>query len=289
MKHSNTQGSGFVFAAVVAMCTLACQPPDLCDASTDATPTPSSPSPLNGLRFLAHAHNDYEHPRPLQDALAAGFTSVEADVWFRDGEVIVSHDAFTSAGTLEDLYLAPLAVRLRDRDTIHDDGAPFTLWLDLKDSTPELREGLAAALAARDYLTRFDDDGLVEERAVTVILTGDAGSKTALVAETAAPRHFARDDNGLSVDDLADPTVVASALNFGGFLGGWNGVDDVPDDLSRRCACVVDRAHRLGRGLRFFSGPDTEAAWTFQLEHGVDFINTDDLVGLATFLEDRSL
>ena len=56
-----------------------------------------------------------------------------------------------------------------------------------------------------------------------------------------------------------------------------------------RCACVVDRAHRLGRGLRFFSGPDTEAAWAFQLEHGVDFINTDDLVGLATFLEDRSL
>ena len=28
----------------------------------------------------AHAHNDYEHPRPLRDALDHGFTSVEADV-----------------------------------------------------------------------------------------------------------------------------------------------------------------------------------------------------------------
>jgi hypothetical protein len=29
----------------------------------------------------AHAHNDYHHPRPLLDALDAGFCSVEADVF----------------------------------------------------------------------------------------------------------------------------------------------------------------------------------------------------------------
>src|SRR6478672_5812077 len=29
----------------------------------------------------AHAHNDYEHARPLYDALDQGFTSVEADVY----------------------------------------------------------------------------------------------------------------------------------------------------------------------------------------------------------------
>ena len=40
----------------------------------------------------AHAHNDYEHTRPLQDALDHGFTSVEADVWLVDGELRVVHD-----------------------------------------------------------------------------------------------------------------------------------------------------------------------------------------------------
>ena len=30
---------------------------------------------------VAHAHNDYEHARPLHDALARGFGSVEADIW----------------------------------------------------------------------------------------------------------------------------------------------------------------------------------------------------------------
>ena len=40
----------------------------------------------------AHAHNDYEHERPLFDALEHGFTSVEADVWLVDGELLVAHD-----------------------------------------------------------------------------------------------------------------------------------------------------------------------------------------------------
>ena len=64
----------------------------------------------------AHAHNDYEHTRPLHDALDHGFTSVEADVWLVDGELRVGHDlADTRPGrTLESLYLAPLDRRAHD-------------------------------------------------------------------------------------------------------------------------------------------------------------------------------
>lgn len=40
----------------------------------------------------AHAHNDYEHERPLFDALEHGFCSVEADIGFIDGELRVAHD-----------------------------------------------------------------------------------------------------------------------------------------------------------------------------------------------------
>lgn len=35
----------------------------------------------------AHAHNDYRHEQPLREALACGFTSVEADVHLVDGEL----------------------------------------------------------------------------------------------------------------------------------------------------------------------------------------------------------
>ena len=65
----------------------------------------------------AHAHNDYEHDRPLQDGLDDGFTSVEADVWLVDGELLVAHDLedVQPGRTLESLYLDPLAERAAAR------------------------------------------------------------------------------------------------------------------------------------------------------------------------------
>ena len=39
----------------------------------------------------AHAHNDYEHARPLLDALDCGFGSVEADIYLVDGALLVAH------------------------------------------------------------------------------------------------------------------------------------------------------------------------------------------------------
>lgn len=48
-----------------------------------------APRPL----WRAHAHNDYEHPRPLLDALDHRFGSVEADVFLVGDQLLVGHDA----------------------------------------------------------------------------------------------------------------------------------------------------------------------------------------------------
>jgi hypothetical protein len=272
-------------ALLACTCAVACAPPELCDGEPNITPT--APSSINGFFATAHAHNDYEHDAPLDDAIAAGFSSVEVDVWFRNDAIQVSHDAFTSKGTLEELYLDKLDVLLEEDPSVHDDGAPFFLWLDLKDGNATLRNALVETLSTRTYLTTFDDNGVVEERGVTVVLTGDAASKTALVDETPAPRPFARDSNDLALDTEADASVIASALNFGAYVGSWNGEGDPPEAMSRQCACVVERAHAVGRKVRLFGGPDTPASWTFQLDHGVDFVNADDLEGLRDTLRAR--
>lgn len=62
----------------------------------------------------AHAHNDYEHDRPLHDALDHGFTSVEADVYLVDGELLVAHDPWDvrPERSLRSLYLDPLRERV---------------------------------------------------------------------------------------------------------------------------------------------------------------------------------
>src|SRR5882672_4968668 len=71
---------------------------------------PKLPTPLP----QAHAHNDYEHTRPLFDALDRGFCSVEADVWLVNGQLLVAHDLKDAKPerTLQALYLDPLRERV---------------------------------------------------------------------------------------------------------------------------------------------------------------------------------
>ena len=58
----------------------------------------------------AHAHNDYQHTRPLLDALNQGFCSVEADIYLVEGQLLVGHDRdeLSTERTLQSLYLEPL-------------------------------------------------------------------------------------------------------------------------------------------------------------------------------------
>src|SRR5512138_1200419 len=87
---------------------------------------PKPPTPL----AHAHAHNDYEHARPLLDALEHGFCSVEADVWLIDGQLLVAHDLkdVKPERTLQALYLDPLRARVaRNAGKVFRDGPPCTL------------------------------------------------------------------------------------------------------------------------------------------------------------------
>ncbi len=86
----------------------------------------------------AHAHNDYEHDRPLFDALDHGFTSVEADIWLVFGELFVAHDAheIERGRTLESLYPDPLRQRIQENGgSVYGDAeTPLTLLIDIKNA-----------------------------------------------------------------------------------------------------------------------------------------------------------
>src|SRR3954447_11770464 len=55
----------------------------------------------------AHSHNDYEQPVPLLTAYKEAFGSIEADIFWHNGELLVAHSANELAmhRTLEDMYL----------------------------------------------------------------------------------------------------------------------------------------------------------------------------------------
>src|SRR5947208_14209481 len=86
----------------------------------------SEPTPL----IHAHAHNDYEHKRPLLDALDHGFCSVEADIFLVDGKLLVAHEIGQTKPerTLQALYLDPLRERVKaNGGRVVKDGPEVTL------------------------------------------------------------------------------------------------------------------------------------------------------------------
>src|SRR5467141_4729541 len=93
----------------------------------------SEPTPL----IHAHAHNDYEHKRPLFDALDHGFCSVEADIYLEKGRLLVGHtrDDLRPERTLEKLYLDPLRERTRaNSGRVYSGGPAIFLLIDMKTS-----------------------------------------------------------------------------------------------------------------------------------------------------------
>jgi hypothetical protein len=81
-----------------------------------------------------HAHNDYEHNRPLSEAIENGFCSIEADVFADRGKLFVTHDAkhLDNDRTLQSLYLDPLRRRIKDNGgRVYAGGPTVILLIDL--------------------------------------------------------------------------------------------------------------------------------------------------------------
>ena len=68
---------------------------------------------------------------------------------------------------------------------------------------------------------------------------------------------------------------------------GWRGQGELPEDQAARLKSIVTKAHAQGRRVRFWGAPDNVASWRALQDAGVDLINTDDLPGLAGFLNRR--
>src|SRR5688500_12778148 len=121
---------------------------------------PSLGTPLSH----AHAHNDYEHDRPLLDALENGFCGVEADVHLVDGQLLVAHDPedVQPDRTLESLYLAPLwKIVQHNRGRVYPGGSDVLLLIDFKTEGEPTYRALEKVLEKyRAMLTHFEPDNI---------------------------------------------------------------------------------------------------------------------------------
>ncbi|MBY6037669.1 phosphatidylinositol-specific phospholipase C/glycerophosphodiester phosphodiesterase family protein [Fictibacillus nanhaiensis] len=260
------------------------------------TVTPSHAKDRSSLSSItplskAHAHNDYEHNKPLQDALDHGFTSVEADVWLKDGKLLVAHDQIDLKPdrTLESLYLAPLKKRIKSNGGSVYKGykkQDFLLWIDIKSEDAATYKAIHEKLTAyKNMLTRISGDD-VDQGAVTVIISGNRPYELMKSQKTRYSTNDGRmSDLGMNFSNTFMPVISDNWTKH--FT--WQGIGPMPEEEKKKLHHIVKTAHTNGQIVRFWATPDAalpnrEAVWQELMNAGVDLINTDDLPGLQQFL-----
>lgn len=232
----------------------------------------------------AHAHNDYEHDRPLYDALDHGFCSVEADIWLAPEGLLVAHDRkdLKPKRTLQSLYLDPLRKLVETNGgSVFAEGPSFYLLVDVKTEAESTYKALDAVLAQYADILTATKNGKVDRKAVTVILSGNRAFET--IAKQ--PVHFVGIDGrpeNLDANPPADlyPWISANWT----LLFKWKGEGPFPTAEKEKLRAMVQQTHGQHRKLRFWATAETEAMWKALLAAGVDYINTDRLDEFQKFL-----
>ena len=277
-------------AAALVLLTLGLVVPSGAVSAAASRPSAGTTAPKASPLAQAHAHNDYEHARPLQDALDHGFTSVEADVWLVGGELLVGHDVteLVPGRTLQSLYLDPLVQRVREHGgevySGHDE--PLQLLIDIKNTGAATYTQLDQVLSQyRRILTRYAGKRMVE-RAVSVVVSGD---RPRALMEAQKVRLASYDGRLTDLGSGAPASFVPLISSNWNSTFTWQGVGEMPADQRAALHRISETAHANGQRVRFWATPDVpgaarEAVWAELLAAGVDHVNTDDLPGLRAYL-----
>lgn len=225
-----------------------------------------------------HAHNDYEHDRPLYEALEAGATSVEADVWLIDGVLRVSHLRPLSpenSPTLEELYLQPLASWAAEHG-----GEIYPGYTDQVQLMIDVKNDGAASLSALKKVCR-PYRGLP----VNFIISGNRDIEGIL----------SDPDNLFSIDgrlgETGNPTQMERtpmvSMAYRDF-SSWKGRGEMSNPDQQKIREAAKTAHQAGATFRLWGIPQEEKVWQMLKELGVDWLNVDELVRGTAFLSTTS-
>ena len=232
---------------------------------------------------LIHSHNDYAQRVPFYQAYAQQVSSIEADVFLHDGQLLVGHDVedLRADMTFEALYVEPI-VTLFARNggrAFRDSDQTLQLMVELKSETDPTLRAVAALLGRWPEV--FDPE--VNPAAVRVAVTG----------RVPAPKAFDRYPRFLGFDGAwdADYTpeqlerIVLISTNFRDF-SQWNGKGTIIPAEKERLEQVIDRAHEQGKPVRFWNAPEGTTVYYTFYDMGIDYINTDNPEVCAAFFAD---
>lgn len=233
----------------------------------------------------AFAHNDYQHKKPLFEAISNGYNNIEADVYVYKGRLVVTHvlPQLHHSRTLEDLYLAPLAKHITDRDGEIYSGftAPFTLMIDIKSDGAKTYKLLKPLLEKYRHQLSGYQNGQWKAGAVRVVLSGHKPYE--LLRNDPDRLAFIDDDLRKIKRDTTANLINMASCKFSKLLR-CNKNGSLSQHYENKLRHYVEDAHRYGAKVRLWASPNKHTTWQQLLACGVDLISTDKLSFLRDFL-----
>ena len=229
----------------------------------------------------AHSHNDYQQQTPFQLAYNAGFGSLEADIFLWHDSLLVGHtmDDLKYSRSFEDLYLQPLLQQVQKYNghPFKDSLKELQLLIDLKTEPVTTLGKLVAVL--KKY------PALITSRGIKLVVTGN---KPAVESFTSYPPFIWFDGELTKVyPETALKRIEMLSGDFKTF-SSWNGKGNLTEENRNVLDSIVSTTHRLKKKIRFWDAPDFVNAWYAFMDLRVDYINTDHISELSSFLMELS-
>ena len=214
--------------------------------------------------YKVHSHNDYEQNVPFWKAISAGVSSIEADVFLKNGRLMVAHEpeSIIDFKTLKRLYLEPLKESL-DLGLINN--ASLQFLIDIKSEAEPTLDAIIAELLEYPMITNSNN--------ISIIISGNRPE----ISEYFKYPDFISFDYQ-SLEPIEDSNALSKvgliSLSLRSFTD-WNGKGRLIKEDLERVEFAVEKAHSFGKPFRFWATPDSKTTWKAMVGIGVDYINTD--------------
>lgn len=228
-----------------------------------------------------HSHNDYEQSIPFWLAWQEKFGSIEADIWLRDGHLLVGHslEEIKAGRTLEEYYVKPLLSCLQKNNghPYSDTTRRLQMLIDVKADSVNALNALMTLL-----------DKYPELEKCSQIKWVISGNRPAPALYSSYPSYIAFDGVlGRNYTSEALSRIVMMSDDLRRFTH-WNGITEMPEADKKLISEAVSRAHEQHLPVRFWDAPDTPSAWKQLMTLKADYINTDHIRELATFMNGQA-
>lgn len=233
----------------------------------------------------AHAHNDYQHDRPLFDALENGFTSIEVDVLLIDNELLVGHDLPEEDDhglpTLLETYLLPLdSIIKKNEGSLYPGYDQISyLMIDIKSNAEESYKILNQQL--QPFTSWIRQPHEQTEGSIIIFLSGNRPIDTVINDSNSLVSLDGRpEDLGKAFSKDIMPVISQAFYKY----SNWRGNGEMSEEDKVQIRNLANEVHQENKLLRLWATPDSPEVWEILQVLGVDLINSDDLDGLSNYL-----